>query len=66
MLYLKYNYLNIRQTPTSDIRNTEQLFRPYWISSAVYTVVSITGDRTNNQKMLTPKVYPWVTGSYHT
>ena len=38
------------------IRNTDQLFRPYEVSSAVYTVISTTGDQTNNHSMHKPKL----------
>ena len=52
----KYHDQNIRQTPTCDIRNTEQLFRPYWVSAALYTIISATGDRTNNHSIQKPKL----------
>ena len=32
-------------------RNTGQLFRPYLVSSAVYTMISPTGDRTSDHRM---------------
>ena len=28
--------------------NARELFRPYWVSSAVYTMISTTGDRTSD------------------
>ena len=31
--------------------NTRQLFRPYYVSSAVYTVISITGNQTSDHKL---------------
>ena len=39
------------------MRNTEQLFRPYWVLSAVHIVISTSGDRTNNHSMEKPKIY---------
>ena len=33
------------------IRNTEQVFQPYWVSSAVHTVISTTRDRTSNTRI---------------
>ena len=45
--------------------NSEQLFRPYWVSSTVHTVIFTTGDRTNNHSRQKPKIYHWATGSYH-
>ena len=65
-LYFNYHDEKIRQTPTCDIRNTEQLFQPYWVSSAVQTVISTTRDRTNDHRMQKPKLYHWATGSYDT
>ena len=56
---MNYHDKKIRQTPTCDIRNTEQLFRPYWVSSAVHTVIFTTGYRTNNHSMQMPKPYHW-------
>ena len=41
------------------------LFRPSWILSAVHTVISTTGDRTNNHSMQKPKLYHKATGSCH-
>ena len=38
----------IENSANTDMRNTDQLFRPYKVSSAVHTVISTTGDRTNN------------------
>ena len=41
--------------------NTGQLFRPYEVSSAVYTVISTTGDRTSDHRL---QWWNWATGSY--
>ena len=47
------------------MRETEQLFRPYWVSSAVDTVISTPGVRTNNHSLQKPKLYHCATGSDH-
>ena len=67
LIYYVRNYHDkkIWQTPTCDIRRTEQLFRLYSALSAVHTVISTTGDRTNNHCMQKPKLYHWATGSCH-
>ena len=57
---MNYHDQKILQTPTCDIQNTEQLFQPYWVSSAVHSVISMTGDQTNNHRMQKPKLYHWV------
>ena len=35
-------------------RTTGQLFQPYLVSSAVYTMISTTGDWTSNHRMQSP------------
>ena len=45
---LNYHDQKIQQTPTCDIGNTEQLFQPYWVSSAVHTIISTTRDQISN------------------
>ena len=41
---------NTMITPNTH-RNTGQLFQPYLVSSAVYTVISTTGDRTRDHRL---------------
>ena len=65
MLSLNYHEKKIRQTLTCDIRSSEQLLLPYLVLSAVHTVISTTGDRTNNHSMQKPKLHHWAIGSCH-
>ena len=56
--YCKLNYHDqkIRQTIRVTYGTTGQLFCPYEVSSAVYTEISPTGDRTGDQNA-EPKLY---------
>ena len=50
----KQNWITMTRKPDEPLRtiyrNTEQLFRPYYVSSAVYTVISHNGDRTSDYR----------------
>ena len=41
-------FLNLIKTTN---RNTGQLFRPYYVSSAVHTTISTTGDQTSDHRL---------------
>ena len=66
-IYIKLNYHDrkIRQALRATNRNTGQLFRPYYVSSAVYTMNSSGGDRTSDHRMQS-RNYHWVTGQHRT
>ena len=59
---LKYSDTKIRQPLHMTYWTTGQLFRPYKVSSSVYTMISPTGDWTSNHKMQSRN--HWATGPY--
>ena len=48
---LNYNDQKIWQGLSAIYRTTGQLFQPYKVSSAVYTVISPIGDQTSDHSM---------------
>ena len=62
-MYYKSNYhdLKIWQASCVTYGNTGQLSRPYKFSSAVYTIISPTGDRTSDYRAQTLALNRWST-----